>query len=116
MGTAWAKVLVSDIVRCWLKSKCLSLAHEHNLRYLLPANDRSVVIEQQSIGTEEARELLCGHWLLNLSPISDSPLVDLINDVNAYDSPSSMHTIADTPDPDEERLQDGLAASEIQDL
>eukprot|EP00171_Calliarthron_tuberculosum_P011297 IDg11297t1 len=116
IDTAWAKVPVSAIVRCWLKSKCLALAHEHKLRKLLPANNSSVLIEEKPIDTEEARQLLCGRSLLNLSPIPDSPLVDLINDVNAYDSPSSMHTIINNPAPDERRLQGGLAASEIQDL
>eukprot|EP00171_Calliarthron_tuberculosum_P005570 IDg5570t1 len=35
---AWDKVTESAIVRCWLKSKCLALAHEHTLRALLSTN------------------------------------------------------------------------------
>eukprot|EP00171_Calliarthron_tuberculosum_P017918 IDg17918t1 len=83
--TAWAKVPMSAIVRCWLKSKCLALAHEHKLIELLPVNNSSVLIEEQKIGTEEARQLL-------------------------------LHTIVNTPALYEGRLQEGLSASDIQDL
>eukprot|EP00171_Calliarthron_tuberculosum_P008017 IDg8017t1 len=55
----WAKVPVSAIARCWLKSKCLDLVREHTSRELLPVNDNSVLIEQQPIYSEEARQILC---------------------------------------------------------
>eukprot|EP00171_Calliarthron_tuberculosum_P016645 IDg16645t1 len=53
IDTAWAKLPVSAIVRCWLKSEFLALAHEHTLRELMPANDSSVLIEQKLMDTEE---------------------------------------------------------------
>eukprot|EP00171_Calliarthron_tuberculosum_P015431 IDg15431t1 len=76
----------------------------------------SASIEQHSIGTEESRQILCRHSLLKLLPIYGSPLVELINDVNAYDSTSSIHMIVRAPATDERVIQDGLAASEIKDL
>eukprot|EP00171_Calliarthron_tuberculosum_P013194 IDg13194t1 len=52
----------------------------------------------------------------NAIPILGSPLDDLLNDTNAYDSLSSMHLNVHNPAPDEGRLQHGLADSEIQGL
>eukprot|EP00171_Calliarthron_tuberculosum_P023850 IDg23850t1 len=87
-----------------------------NLMIFHESSDSSVLIEEQRLTLKKQDSYLCGHSLLKLSPIPDSPLVNLLNDVNAYDSPSSMHTIVNTPALDEGILQDSLAASEIQDL
>eukprot|EP00171_Calliarthron_tuberculosum_P015785 IDg15785t1 len=67
----------------------------------------------RKIDTEEARQLLCRHSILNLSPISYSILVNINYDFHAYDSPSSMHTIVNNPASDEGRLQEGISASEF---
>eukprot|EP00171_Calliarthron_tuberculosum_P021633 IDg21633t1 len=72
--------------------------------------------KQQQRDTREAKKLFCGHSLLKLSHIPDIRLVDIIKEVNAYASPSSIHTVVNTAVPGEGRQQNGLEESEIQDL
>eukprot|EP00171_Calliarthron_tuberculosum_P018268 IDg18268t1 len=111
MDTAWANAPLSAISRCWLKSKSLDLAHEHTLRELLPANEALHRLSRNRFTLKKRDRFCVGtrflayHQFLKFHSMNSS-----------MTSICMVHLHRCIPAPDEGRLQEGLAASEIQDL
>ncbi len=71
---------------------------------------------ESPIGLPEAEEMVNVHTLLNLTPLPDSPLIDLVNGVEDYETTEDMREIPNTTAPDERRLQSTVSRAEIEAL
>ncbi len=64
----------------------------------------------------EAVQLASGYELIHLSPLSSTPLIDVVNYVSGFGSSSTMQQFLNAEGLDRSRLQNTLTDAEINDL